>query len=297
LLVNGAGAALPAHDPLAASEWLAIADLDAREQNARVFVAAALDRTDVEQLYGTSTAVIDSARWDLQRHDVHATRDRRLGAIVVSRQPLDDLAAIQRALLEGVAREGLRLLPRLDEADTLRDRVGFCRTVTGDAAWPDLSDDALLSSLDDWLAPHLGGARRRADLADVDVARAVRSLVPRALMVRLDSLAPASLVMPSGARREVSYRDGRPIVRVPLQGVFGMVDTPRVADGRVPVVLHLLSPAGRPIQVTADLGGFWQGAYAAVRAEMRGRYPKHDWPEDPRHATPSRGAKRPGRRP
>jgi ATP-dependent helicase HrpB len=189
------------------------------------------------------------------------------------------------------------LLPRLGEADSLRERVAFCRAVTGDDAWPDLSDDALLTSLDEWLAPKLGAARRRADLADIDVLRAVRSLVPHALVTALDELAPASLVLPTGSRREISYAEGRPVVRVALQEVFGWADTPRVAGGRVPVVLHLLSPAARPIQVTADLAGFWQGAYASVRAEMRGRYPKHDWPEDPLRATPSRGAKRTGRRP
>jgi ATP-dependent helicase HrpB len=297
LLANGVGAVLPAHDPLAASEWLAVADLDARDQDARIFVAASLDRADVEQLHGSSMVIIDTARWDLQRHDVQATRDRRLGAIVVSRQPFDDLAAIQLALLDGVAREGLRLLPRLAEADALRERVAFCRAVTDDESWPDLSDDALIGTLGQWLAPHLGGARRRADLADVDVLRALRSLLSGGLVAQLDALAPPSLVLPTGSRREISYADGRPVVRAPLQEVFGLAETPRVAHGRVPVVLHLLSPAARPIQVTSDLGGFWRGAYASVRAEMRGRYPKHDWPEDPLHAPPSRGVKRQARRP
>jgi ATP-dependent helicase HrpB len=297
LLANGSGAVLPLHEPLARSEWLAVADLDARDQDARIFVAAALDRADMEELYATHMTHVDTVRWDLQRHDVVATRDRRLGAIVVSRQPLDEPDAVRAALLDGVAREGLRLLPRFGEADELRARVAFCRAATGDDTWPDLSDDSLLDSLDEWLTPQLGAARRRADLADIDIARAVRSLVPGSLVAALDTLAPTSLTLPGGARRAISYADGRPVVRVPIQEVFGLAETPRIAGGRVPVVLSLLSPASRPIQITADLAGFWRGAYAQVRAEMRGRYPKHDWPQDPARATPTRHVRRSGRRP
>jgi ATP-dependent helicase HrpB len=175
--------------------------------------------------------------------------------------------------------------------------VAFCRRVIGDYAWPDLSDAALLSSLDTWLAPHLGEVRRRADLARVDVARALLTLVPRSLIAQLDTLAPRRVTVPTGSSIAVDYDTDQPVLRVRLQEVFGWSDTPRVAGGRVPVVLHLLSPAGRPIQVTADLGGFWRGSYPQVRAEMRGRYPKHDWPEDPTKAAPSRGVKRPRRAP
>ncbi|HUP72281.1 MAG TPA: ATP-dependent helicase HrpB [Acidimicrobiales bacterium] len=297
LLVNGVGAVLPAHDPLAASEWIAVADIEARAQDARVFVAAALDRADVEALFADQMATVDEAVWDQQAHDVRATRDRRLGAIVVSRRPLDDPSAAQSALLDGIAREGLRLLPRFGDADALRSRVAFCRRVIGSDAWPDLSDAALLASLDTWLAPHLGNVDRRADLDRVDVARAVQSLVPRPLLAQLESLAPRHVTVPTGSSVAVDYDADQPVLRVRLQEVFGWSDTPRVAGGRVPVVLHLLSPAGRPIQVTADLGGFWRGSYPQVRAEMRGRYPKHDWPEDPTKAAPSRGVNRPRRAP
>jgi ATP-dependent helicase HrpB len=297
LLANGVGAVLPAHDPLAAIEWIAIADIEARAQDARVFAAAAIDRGDVERLFSQQMTTVDEAVWDQQAHDVRATRDRRLGAIVVSRQPLDDAAATQSAILDGVSREGLRLLTRLGEAAALRSRVAFCRRVLGDDAWPDLSDDALLATLDTWLTPFLGSVRRRADLELVDAARAVQTLVPRTLRAQLDTLAPRHLTVPSGSTVEVDYGSDQPVLRVRLQEVFGWSDTPRVAGGRVPVVLHLLSPAGRPIQVTADLGGFWQGSYPQVRAEMRGRYPKHDWPEDPTKAAPSRGVKRPRRAP
>ena len=297
LLANGVGAVLPAHDPLAASEWIAIADIEARPQDARVFVAASLDRADVDRLFAEQMTTVDEAVWDQQAHDVRATRDLRLGAIVVSRQPLDDPAAVRSALLDGISREGLRMLARLGDADALRSRVAFCRRVTGGDAWPDLSDTALLASLDTWLAPFLGDVRRRADLDRIDVARAVQTLVPRALVAQLDTLAPRHLTVPSGSTIAVAYDSDQPVLRVRLQEVFGWSDTPRVAGGRVPVVLHLLSPAGRPIQVTSDLGGFWRGSYPQVRAEMRGRYPKHDWPEDPTKAAPSRGVKRPRRAP
>ena len=297
LLANGVGAVLPAHDPLAASEWIAVADIEARSQDARVFVAASLDRADVERLFATQMATVDEAVWDQQTHDVRATRDLRLGAIVMSRQPLDDATAVRSAVLDGISREGLRLLPRFGEADALRSRVAFCRRVIGSDEWPDLSDTALLASLDTWLTPFLGDVRRRADLERIDVARAVQTLVPRPLLAQLDTLAPRHLTVPSGSTIAVAYDDDQPVLRVRLQEVFGWSDTPRVAGGRVPVVLHLLSPAGRPIQVTSDLGGFWQGSYPQVRAEMRGRYPKHDWPEDPTKAAPSRGVKRPRRSP
>ena len=297
LLANGVGAVLPAHDPLAASEWIAIADVDARPQDARIFVAASLDRVDVDRLFANTLTTVDEVIWDMQAHDVRATRDQRLGAIVVSRSPLDDPDAVRAALLDGIAREGLRLLPRIGDAEALRARVAFCRTVIGVATWPDLSDAALLASLESWLAPHLGNVRRRADLDRVDVARAVQSLVPRALLAQLDVLAPRTLTVPSGSHVDIAYDSGQPTAHVRLQEVFGWTDTPRVGGGQVPIVLHLLSPAGRPIQVTADLGGFWRGAYPQVRAEMRGRYPKHDWPQDPATATPSRGVKRARRAP
>ena len=297
LLANGVGAVLPDHDPLAASEWIAVADVEARAQDARVFVAASLDRADIDQLFADQMTTVDEAMWDQQAHDVRTTRDRRLGAIVVSRQPLDDPAAAQAAMLEGIAREGLRLLPRLGDADVLRSRVAFCRRAIDSESWPDLSDAALLGSLEGWLAPFLGDVHRRADLDRVDVARAVQTLVPRNLLAQLDTLAPRHVTVPTGSTVAVDYNTDQPVLRVRLQEVFGWSDTPRVAGGRVPVVLHLLSPAGRPIQVTADLGGFWRGSYPQVRSEMRGRYPKHDWPEDPTTATPSRGVKRPRRAP
>jgi ATP-dependent helicase HrpB len=212
-------------------------------------------------------------------------------------RPLDEPDAVRSALLDGIAREGLQLLPRLGEADALRARVGFCRRVLATDEWPDLSDGALLDSLCEWLAPYLGDVRRSRDLARVDVGRAIQDLVPRALLTRLDTLAPRHLTVPSGSQVDINYDTEQPTVHVRLQEVFGWSDTPRVADGRVPIVLHLLSPARRPLQVTADLGGFWKGSYPQVRAEMRGRYPKHDWPLDPTHAAPSRGVKRARRAP
>ena len=161
-----------------------------------------------------------------------------------------------------------------------------------DAAWPAVDDAALLGAADTWLPAALAGVRKWEDVRHADVAGALRLLLPPALAGRLDSLAPTHLVVPTGSRIPVDYADpAAPLIRVRLQEMFGATDTPRVGGGRVPVTLHLLSPAGRPLQVTRDLGGFWRGSYAEVRKEMRGRYPRHPWPDDPAAAEPTRRAK------
>ena len=171
------------------------------------------------------------------------------------------------------------------------ERVLFLRRVQGDD-WPDVSDDTLLATLDDWLAPHLTRARRAGDLARVDLANAISGLLRWPQSADLDRLAPTHVEVPSGSRIRVDYGVDPPVLPVRIQEVFGWTETPTVAGGRVPLVLHLLSPAGRPAQVTQDLAGFWDGAYRQVRAELRGRYPKHAWPDDPAHAVPTRGVRR-----
>jgi ATP-dependent helicase HrpB len=285
LTTGGAGAELDPHDPLARSEWLAIAELDLRagQGDATVRSAAALDADDVAVVVGPPTTV-DRVEWDRRRGDVRAEREQRHGAIVVSTRAIEDAAGATEALLDGVRIEGLTLLPRWSETSRLRGRVRFLRRVLGDE-WPDLGEDALLPTVDEWLAPWLAGARRRDDLARVDVPGAVRALLPTALAARLDELAPARVTPPNGHARAVDYDGEQPVVSLRLQDAFGWLDTPKVAGGRVSLTVELLSPAGRPLQRTSDLAGFWRGSYAQVRAEMRGRYPKHAWPEDPAGVT------------
>jgi ATP-dependent helicase HrpB len=292
-LASGAGAELDALDPLVTSPFLAIAELDIRPggADARVQSAAPLGERELELVAGPRIREQAIVEWDRRTHDVRAETVRHLGAIVLSARPLDDGTARAEALLDGVRSEGLGLLDRLPEADEWRARVAFCRRVFG-APWPDLSDATLLDTIGQWLAPRLVGLRRRSDLARIDPRAALRGLVPGHLIARLDQLAPTQLELPSGRRRPIDYAGEEPVLAARLQEVFGWQATPRVADGRVPVVLQLLSPADRPVQVTKDLDGFWRGSYAQVRAELRGRYPKHDWPADPATATARRGTRR-----
>lgn len=199
-----------------------------------------------------------------------------------------DPLLVRGALLEGLRQEGFGLLRWTPDALVLRQRLAFLRLHLG-GPWPDVSDEALHARVDEWLEPELGRARRRADLARIDAGQALGRLLPWATgeAARLDELAPERVAVPSGSRIRVDYADPeRPVLAVKLQEMFGLTETPRVAG--VPLLVHLLSPAGRPAAVTADLASFWKDGYRGVRAELRGRYPKHPWPEDPATAEPTR---------
>jgi ATP-dependent helicase HrpB len=214
----------------------------------------------------------------------------RLGAIELAVRPLADADAglVRDALLEGLRQEGFGLLRWTPEGRALRQRLAFLHRHLGEP-WPDVSDDALHARVRDWLEPELSRARRRDDLARIDAREALARLLPWASgeAARLDDLAPERITVPSGSRIRIDYADPeRPVLAVKLQEMFGLERTPEVAG--VPLLVHLLSPAGRPAAVTADLASFWRDGYRAVRAELRGRYPKHPWPEDPATAEPTR---------
>jgi ATP-dependent helicase HrpB len=246
--------------------------------------AAPLDEDTAREVVGVR--VVDEVVWD---GDVRARRVERLGALELSARPLahPPADAVAAAVAEGVRREGLQLLTFGAAARSLRARVTCCRAVQGDP-WPDLGDEHLLASLPEWLGPQLAGVRSRRDLARIDVLSALRALLPWPQAGRLDDLAPVDLPVPSGRRVALDYAEpAAPVLALKLQEAFGWTATPRLVDGRVPVVLHLLSPAGRPLAVTADLESFWRTVYPAVRAENRGRYVKHPWPEDPLTAVPT----------
>ncbi|TYK42732.1 ATP-dependent helicase HrpB [Actinomadura decatromicini] len=296
LMASGTGAVLADGSPLAAAsaEWLAVAAADrpAGSASARIRQAVVIDEDVARLAAAPLLATADEVAWlagDGRDGDVVARRVERLGAIELGERPLrdPDPGAVRAALLDGVRAEGLGLLTWTPGALALRERLAFLRAALGDP-WPAVDDAALLEHLSDRLA----GARRRADLARLDVASLLRGLLPWEQAVQLDEYAPERVEVPSGSRIRVDYAQERPVLAVKLQELFGWDAAPRLAGGRVPLVVHLLSPAGRPAAVTADLASFWREGYRAVRAELRGRYPRHPWPEDPATAVPTRRTKR-----
>ncbi|MCL7456986.1 ATP-dependent helicase HrpB [Micromonospora sp. MSM11] len=296
LMSGGTAAELAPGSGLTGADWLAVAvaDRSPGAPTARVRLATPLDEATAREAGGPLLRTEREVGW--AGDDVVAREVVRLGAIELVERPLarPDPAQVAQALLTGLRRTGLGLLTWSPAARALRERLAFCRHALG-GDWPDVGDEALLADAPAWLGPELAHARRRADLARVDVAGALRRLLPWALAARLDEVAPERIAVPSGSRIRLDYADpAAPVLAVKLQETFGWRDAPRVADGRVPVLLHLLSPAGRPVAVTADLASFWRTGYPQVRGELRGRYPRHPWPEDPttapptRHATPRR---------
>lgn len=290
-LANGRGAWCDAADPLAASPFVAIADLDGDKQDARIFRAAPLARADLESLFADRIRTEDRVEWDARGEAVRARRRTTLDALVLSETPLaaPDPAAVAAAVVDGIRALGLPALPWAGEAETLRARIALMRRIEGaEAGWPDMSDAALAATLGDWLAPFLGGIARRADFGRIPLARALEAMLDWKPSQRLDREAPADIAVPSGRRARIDYVSGpEPILAVRIQEMFGATATPTIAGGRVPLLLHLLSPAQRPIQVTRDLVSFWRRGYPEARGDLRGRYPKHYWPDDPFTAQPT----------
>ncbi|WP_329109090.1 ATP-dependent helicase HrpB [Micromonospora sp. NBC_01699] len=294
LMASGTAADLAAGSGLTGSAWLAIAVADRApgRRGAQIRLAAVIDEATAREAGGPLLVEEREVVW--AGNDVQARDVRRLGALVLSERPLKpDQTELTAALLEGVRKVGLALLDWTPDAESTRLRLAFCRVAFGES-WPTVDDESLLAAMPQWLAPELAGARRRADLRRINVASALRRLVPRAQAARLDELAPERLTVPSGSRIRVDYTDPTsPVLAVKLQETFGWADVPRLADGRVPVRLSMLSPAGRPVAVTSDLASFWQTGYPRVRSELRGRYPRHPWPDDPSRAKPSGRVKPP----
>jgi ATP-dependent helicase HrpB len=271
-------------------DWLVVAQLDAGASEGRIWLAAPVDPVDLETQLAGRVRTVAEVNWDERQEAVVARRERRLGALILDSTPLAnaDTEAVRRAMLAGVRRLGLDSLPWNDELRDWRARVVSLRYWFPEDGWPELSDAWLAEHLDDWLSPWLDGLTRRDHLQRLDLAAALYGLLDARLRARLNELAPTHLQVPSGSRLRLRYAPGEPpVLAVKLQELFGLADTPRVAAGRIPVMLHLLSPAQRPIQVTQDLRGFWERTYAEVKRELKGRYPKHPWPDDPWTATPT----------
>lgn len=295
-LVTGRGARFTRPDPLATEPFLVIADLDGSPQWAGIHLAAPLTSEDIESLYHDQLIDEESVRWDEPLGAVRARSYRRLGSVLLRDAPLSnpDKQSFITALLQGVHQAGIAALSFTSELQQWRARIRWItRTEGPESDWPDLSDEGLLATLETWLGPYLTGITTLDRVKRLDLTVPLHALLTFDQHRHLDRLAPTHVTVPSGSRLRIDYEQADvPVLAVRLQEMFGCKDTPRVVDGKIPVMLHLLSPAGRPVQVTQDLGGFWIRAYPEVRKELRGRYPKHHWPEDPLHAQPTAKAKR-----
>lgn len=298
LLANGRGARLPAYEARLSVPWLVAAAVDAGEAEGTIHLAAAVSLDALRHELADSIRVTETVRWDETTESVVARREERLGELVLSAEALahPDNEKVRSAMLEGVRRLGIVALPWSGEAREWQARALSLRAWFPEEDWPDVSDAALAANLVAWLGPWLDGIARREHLARLDMLSMLTGLLDHDRLRRLEEHAPTHVRVPSGSRVRLAYRAGEsPILAVKLQEMFGQTDTPRVAGGRVPVTLHLLSPAQRPIQVTQDLRGFWDRTYPEVRKELKGRYPKHPWPDDPLTAIPTaRTARRRG---
>jgi ATP-dependent helicase HrpB len=299
-LANGRGAMFAEPQALARQELIVAVELDDRERDARILLAAQLGRRELLEHFGERIRRVESVEWSSREQAVLARRTVELDALVLEDKPLPEIPAeaARMAMLAGVRELGIAALPWDRDARDLQARIEFVRPLVGSAdtppPWPAVSDEALLKSLDQWLAPSLTGVTRREHLARVPLNGALRALLSFAQQRELQEWAPTHLTMPSGSHIRIDYQgDNVPAVSVRLQEVFGLAATPRVGRGRVPVTFRLLSPAQRPVQVTRDLASFWRGAYVEVRKDLRGRYPKHYWPENPLEAQPTRSTRRP----
>ncbi|MGB5940380.1 MAG: ATP-dependent helicase C-terminal domain-containing protein, partial [Rhodanobacter sp.] len=292
-LANGRGARLHEHTALLGEPWLVALDLRLEARDSLILAAAPLDPRVLERDYPARFSRERTLRWNDERGAAEAFDERRFGAIVLERRsvPVKAEDALP-ALLAAVRARGLDALPWSDHARRLRARMQALRAWMPELGLPDVSDAALLASLEDWLAPHLDSKHRLDALEAETLLQALAALFNHEQRRTLDAQAPESLRVPSGQSRRLEYAEGEPpVLAVKLQELFGLADTPRVGGGRIPVTLHLLSPAGRPIQVTQDLKGFWERTYPEVKKELKGRYPRHPWPDDPWTATPTHRAK------
>ena len=283
-LSGGGGAVLPEHDNLNKSEWLAIATLDGAAGDGKARLAAELSEREIETHFSDLIEEQEGVFWDAKSNGVKAGLTRKLGTIVLKEKPSAhiDPSLTAAAMLEGVKLMGLAALPWTEAARGFQARVKFLAREMPDAGFPPIQDEVLQASLEVWLAPYLSGMLRRNDLQRLDMLQILQSQVAHELLRRLDKLAPQRIVVPGGGSYRIDYDvEGDPQLSVRLQEMFGLQSAPQIADGRTKLKIIMLSPGMKPVAVTQSLETFWQGGYADVRKEMRGRYPKHSWPEDP----------------
>jgi ATP-dependent helicase HrpB len=248
---------------------------------------------EIEDLFADQIAIVEKVEWSDRERIVVAREETRLFDLVLAERPLrkpssDQLAA---ATLNGIRSMGLKCLPWTDEVEAFRHRLSFMRRIEPDYGWPDMSDEGLLQTLDTWLAGFLDGISRATEFHRIRLQDALGAMLDWEKRKRLDVQAPVSVEVPSGSSIRIDYATDEPFLAVRLQEMFGLADTPAIANGRVPLLLHLLSPARRPVQVTRDLRSFWKNGYPEVKRDLKGRYPKHHWPDDPWTAIPTARAK------
>jgi ATP-dependent helicase HrpB len=260
-------------------------------------VAASIDESDLELAAGDDVERVTTLAWDPERDDLRARAERRLGALVLASTegPAEPGDATVAALLDRVRATRLAVLGWSRSSRVLQARLQYAHRAFGDS-WPDVSDAGLLAALDEWLAPHLHDITRRSQLERLDVGQLLRDLVGHHRIHQLDAVVPTTFTLRNGRRVSIDYSGEQPTIAVRVQDLYGTTTHPSVADGKIPLVLQLLSPADRPVQITADLPGFWAGSWSEVRKDMAGRYPKHDWPLDPTSASPRSGTSNRGRR-
>ncbi|RST86820.1 ATP-dependent helicase HrpB [Aquibium carbonis] len=292
VLANGRGAMVEEADPLARHAFLVVADLQGKAQNPRIISAAPVSEDEIRAKLAHRIETTTEVRFDAERRSVRVRETTRLGAITLSERalPAPRGEAADRAILEALRQHGVAILPWGKASTTLRNRLAWLRTGLGDP-WPDVSDAALAARLDDWLAPFLRGDASLASLPEQALVDGLRSLVPYDLHRRIDELAPTHFNAPSGSHVPIDYEGEQPVLAIRVQELFGLATHPSIAGGAVALTLELLSPAHRPIQTTRDLPGFWRGSWTDVRSDMRGRYPRHVWPENPLEAQATARAK------
>jgi ATP-dependent helicase HrpB len=293
VLANGRGAAVDQASALARTPYIAVAELTGTAAQGRILLAAPITQDEIERRFADHIETTEEISFDRSALALRARRKRTLHAITLSEAPmtLSPSAETARVFADGLIALGLDRLPWSKSLKQWRDRVMFLRKAEDDA-WPDLSDDALAARRDDWLVPALYDKTSLKDLSTGDVSDALMTLLPWELRARLEREAPTHFEAPTGTMLAIDYEaEQGPTIAVRLQELFGLNTHPSIAKGAVPLVLELLSPAQRPVQVTRDLPGFWRGSYAGVRSDLRGRYPRHPWPEDPANALPTRRVK------
>jgi ATP-dependent helicase HrpB len=293
VLANGRGAAVDQTSALARAPYIAVAELTGTAANGRILLAAPIAQAEIELRFADQIETVEEISFDRSAMALRARRRKTLHAITLSEAPMALKPSAETALVlaEGLVAAGLDKLPWSKPLKQWRDRVMFLRKAEGEP-WPDLSDDALAAQREAWLVPALFDKTSLKEFSAGDLSDALMTLLPWELRARLEREAPTHFEAPTGTQLAIDYEaEQGPTVAVRLQELFGLNSHPSIAKGAVPLVLELLSPAHRPVQVTRDLPGFWRGSYAAVRSDLRGRYPRHPWPEDPASAMPTRRVK------
>ncbi len=287
-MTSGTTAVLPKDSLLVREEFLAIGEADGIGAEVRAYLAASLTKKEIEQVFIDSIIEEEEIRWNTADEAVIARHISRLGSVILSEQSIKPHGdKVVSAMIDGIKQVGINCLPWDKDTRSIQQRSEWLRINLATDQWPDLSDSNLINTLDVWLAPFLDGIRKKEQLAALPLLKILQSYITKSLVHKIDTLAPSHLKLPSGSIAMLDYSGAQPVLAVRLQELFGQTDTPKICSGKVNVLIHLLSPARRPLAVTQDLHSFWTTVYPEIRTQMRARYPRHVWPEDPLNAKPT----------